>query len=363
MASYRIQVYTMGATFGPGTLVAEFENAKNVGWANYLNDVPEAFFTILQTDPKVELLRSYNKANAHVKIYRGSDLVFAGILGEWDANNDDVIFSVHGYLSLFFYLLSSWEKTYTSSQIDTIVSGEFTYVRDTLTYSPAKWLSQGTIDAPVTTSGGATAIVLPTYKLFYKRFLHTLRELAAMAISDTTNTVVFEVTPSGTFNFWKNRGTDVDFTLRLGDGIVAGYGESNIPVNRRNDILAVGVDPNDSTLRQEEANATDYQAVGRRQEPLFLTWVRDTTELDRTLKVRAAEALRTYPELTLRLFPDALLPPGATGAPFKLSDRVNAVIDNGITSVNGKFLVKGVQVLYMKGQERVRLMLEQRSGS
>lgn len=363
MTSYRVQIWTMNAaaSFAPGTLVAEFEKAMNVGWADYLLDVPEAFFTLAQDDPKITLLRSYKNA-AYVKIYRDSTLVWGGILGEWEANDNDVIFYCYGHLALLYLVFSDWNSAYTNAQIDTIVDTEFDYVKG-LTNSIAGWLTKGTIEAPVTTSGGATAIVLPSYKLFYKRFLYTLREMASISIGDTTNTVVFEVTPDGTFNFWKNRGSDVDVTYRYGDGLIAGYAEGNVPIFRRNNIMAVGVNPNAVTLKYEHHDTTDSAAVGRRMEPAFFSWVRDSLELERVVELRAAKAVRDAVDVGLRFHPDAIIPPRASGAPFKLSDRVNVVIDHGATNISGRHLVKGVQVLYMGGQERTRLLLEERSGS
>lgn len=363
MTAYRVQVWTMdsSAAFAPGTLIAEFEKAMNVGWGDYLLDVPEAFFTLAQNDPKVSLLQPYKRA-AHVKIYRDSTLVWGGILGEWSANDQDVIFYCYGYLALYYLLHSDWNVVYTNEQVDTIVSTETSIARG-LTNSIAGWTSAGTIEAPVTTSGGATAIVLPTYKLFYKRILYALRELASLGIGDTTNTVVFEVTPTGVFNFWKNRGTDVDVTYRYGDGALAGFSEQNVPIFRRNDIFAVGVNPNSVTLKQEVHDTSDSGSYGRRMEPMFFSWVRDSVELDRVVKLRANKAKRDAVDIGLRFHPDSIIPPGGSGALFRLSDRINISIDHGATLLSGRHLVKGVQVLYMGGQERTRLLLEQRSGS
>src|SRR3972149_8584957 len=80
--SYRVQVFDVlaGGTYGIGTLLAEFENSKSLGWADYLNDVPEAFFTVNQDDPKLSLVAG-KQGKAPVRIYRNSDLVGGGWCG------------------------------------------------------------------------------------------------------------------------------------------------------------------------------------------------------------------------------------------------------------------------------------------
>ena len=90
MASYRVLVYNTdvaGNTWGPASLLAEFENPKNLGYASYLNDIGEAFWTINQRDAKVDL-RAYIGI-AHVVIIRSthgvSDVVWRGIVSEIDA--------------------------------------------------------------------------------------------------------------------------------------------------------------------------------------------------------------------------------------------------------------------------------------
>jgi len=366
--SYRVQVFDVlaGGTYGIGTLLAEFENSKSLGWADYLNDVPEAFFTVNQDDPKL-LLVAGKQGKAHVRIYRNSDLVWAGWFGmEVDANETDVILYCYGYLAGLYWLASDWNVQYTSAQINTIVSDAWTRAKTGITSSPVNFVTTGTIEAPVTTSGGATAIVLPTYSEFYKRLLFVMQEMAALGIGDTTNTVVFEITHAAapTFNFWKNRGTDkADVVWRYGDGLVRGFRDYQLPIYHRNDILAVGSAPNNTLLRYEWSDATDITAYGKRQEPLYLSWVRDQTELQRGTANRGAMALRTNVDIMVQLYANSVVPPGATGAGFRMSDRVKVAIPRGITSIDGYYMVSGVKVLFNRGNEYIRALLQQRPGS
>ena len=63
-----------------------------------------------------------------------------------------------------------------------MVSDQWIQAKTTLTNSNLAWVTTGTIQAPVTTSGGGTAIVLPSYKLFQKRILFVFREMSAIGI-------------------------------------------------------------------------------------------------------------------------------------------------------------------------------------
>lgn len=363
--NYRVQLWSMDAsTFGPSVLLADFESAKNIGWSSWLNEVSSAFFTIDSDDAKLIPLRG-RKGRCHVKIYRGSDLVWAGWWLEYDANPRDVVFYAYSYLAGLYWLTTDWATEYTSAQIDTIVSAQWTRAKTTHTYSNLNWVTTGTIQAPVTTSGGATPIVLPLYSVYYKKILSVMQEMAALGASDTTNAVWFEITPSGTFNFWKNKQTDqADVVWNYGDGLVSSYADYTLASSYRNDLLGVGASPNDPTLRSRQTAGVDSLGDwGRRQQPVFYSFVRDATEIERITKQRLSLAARQDINLGLSFYPNAVIPPGATGAGFALADRVKARVVHGLTNVNAYFRVVGVQVLYLRGQEYLRVRLQDRPGS
>lgn len=360
--SYRVQVYANNASFGPGTLLAEFGNARNIGFADYLNDVPEAFFTLDQDDPKITLLRTYQN-KAHVKIYRGDDLVWAGVLGEYDASFKDAVFYAYGHLSGLHLLVSDWNMTWSNTQIDTIASDLWTLAKTTRTSSRVGWVSTGTIQAPVTTTAGATAIVLPTYKLYYKKVLSAFRELAVLSIGDTANTVVFEITPSGTFNFWKNRGTSSGLSFLMGGRYVKDFVEQSSPIFRRNDLFGIGVSPSSVTLRTNASNSSDITTYGRAQDSIFFSWVRDSDELTRILNARLARSVRTQFDVALALHPDTILPPYATGSGYRLSDTAYLEINRGITNIAQNLMISGYQCIVAGGQERMRLLFQEKPGA
>ena len=362
--------------YSPGNVLLEITNWYNIGWANYANDVPEAYFTILQKegDRTHEILRTY-EGKAHVEIRRNEDLVWRGWLMESDATDRDVVFYCYGYLAGLYWSASAWAATYTNQQIDAIVNSVWSNARVRLVNgnetSMLNWITTGTIQAPVTTTGGATPIVLPTYKLHHKRALFSMRELAAISMSDTQNTVVFEITPdeTPTFNFWKDRSQDrPNIMFEWGDDQVAGFRILRAPVHRRTRLFGVGSNPQNLSLRY---TWTDSDAVlstqGMREEAMYLAWVRDQEELNRIVKLRAARARRVDNDVLIRFYPNSVQPPHyldpLTNGGFNLADRVRVKIDEGIILMDTWMHVLGTQVNVGRGGvERVSMILQELVG-
>lgn len=369
--NYRILIYkSSGSTFAVGDLLAEFEHPKNIGYADYLNDVGEAFFTIMQDDPKLVGVRTY-EGTAHVKILRDSSCVWRGILSEHEASADDVVFYAYGYEGPLFWLQTDWNQTWKDAQINTIVSALWTRAKTDLSNSQLGFVTTGTIQAPVTLSGGSTAIVLPLYKVYYKRILFALKELTAIATSDTTNVCFFETaytsTPTDnavTFNFWKNKTTDTTIVLEYGVN-VRNFEERYVPIMARNDILGVGSGARNQLYRvrdQESTGATGHTAFGRRQEPVYLSWVRDEEDLTRVIALRAARALRSDVDVSLYMMPESLRPWRSSGSGYALGDRVRVRINKGVTQIDKLMMVVGEQVFATRGHEVVIPMLQEKGG-
>ena len=368
---YRVLLYKpSGSTFAVGDVLAEFENIKNIGFAEYLNDVGEAFFTVMQDDSKLDGVRDYEGV-AHVKILRNSTVVWRGILSEHEATANDVVFYAYGYEGPLFWLQTDWNQTWKDKEIDDIVTDLWARARTGLTYSQLGFATTGTIQAPVTTSGGATPIILPLYKTYYKRILFALKELVAISTSDTTNVCYFQMDYTNsltdnavTFNFWKNRLTDTNIVLEYGVN-VRNFEERYVPIMGRNDILGVGSGARNQLYRvrdQESAGTFGYTAFGRRQEPVYLSWVRDEDDLTRVIALRAARALRSDVDVSLYMMPDALRPWRATASGYNLGDRVRVRIDKGVTQIDKLMMVVGEQVFATRGHEVVIPIVQEKGG-
>lgn len=368
---YRVLVYSAtGSTFAVGSLGCEVTNPKNIGYARYLNDVGEAFFTVLQDQPEARTLRGLMRTG-HVFILRDNEVVWRGILSEHEANGTDVVFYAYGYESVLFKLCSAWNQTWADKDIDDIITDIWTRAKTDLTYSQVGFVTTGTIQAPVTTSGGSTPITLPVYKAYYKRILFEMKELAAISTSDTTNVCYFEIAypstlsdKSATFNFWKNKSTDRSIVWEYGVNI-KDFEEAYAPLLGRNDILGVGSGARNQLYRvrdEQASGSAGYETVGRAQEPVYLSWVRDEADLTRVIALRAARALRSDTNISLYMQNGSTLPINAANSGYYLGDRVTVRIDRGATQVDKLLLVVGQQVIAARGREVVIPMVQEKGG-
>jgi hypothetical protein len=360
---YRVQFYKFSSNFGIGDLIVELENTLNLAYGDYANDVPECFFTLMKNDPKAQVLAAY-AGRCHIRVLRWSespgydDVAFAGWLMEANATQEDIVFTCYGYLAGLFWSLTDWDQRWDKAPVSTIVSDLWTRAK-TQTYSMLQWITTGTIEAPATETGGSTPIVLPLYEAFYKRILFVMREMSALGASDTLNTPKLEITHSATptFNFWANKGVDrPSVRWEWGDGIMRSYQFYGLPVFRRNDLKLVGASPRADLLREDLAHETDMSFYGRREEPLFFQWVRDTDELHRAGLIRSRLARQDSVDLAVAFYPNSF-PPVVPASPQKILDRAKVKISDGILNVDEYYLITGFQCIYARGQENSRMLL------
>lgn len=364
MAGYTVVVRAFAdtTTFGPGDVVLMMDDIHNLAWTEYINDVGEAFFTVSQSDEKIHALREYIDIGAHLEIRRNGTLVWAGWLGEADETYEDAIIYGYSYVSGLYTTLSTWGQEWTATGVHTIMDALWD-AAVAKTKSRIGWMTVGTVQDLRTTSGGATTLEMPLYKIYYKRVLDAFKELAAYAISDTTNRVAFEVTPAGVFNLWRSRGNDLnDLRWRMGEGgLIRGYRRIRMPVDRRSNLLAVGSSPNDVELQYEAANTTLRDSMGRTEEPVFLQWARDQAELERVLKLRLSRAGRVDTDLLIMLHSDSIVPFRASGQDYQLGDQITVYLNRGLSrNTSDTKLIVGQQVVYTQMSENVRLLLADR---
>lgn len=363
MPEYRVQVldFVSNTDYSIGSLLAEFDRPHAIGYGDYLNSVPEAFFSLHQDDPKITALRNKG-GRAHVRIRRDGDLVWTGWVAlERDANSDDAIFYCYGYLAGLYWSLTDWQQTWASSTLGTIVSDMWTRAKTTLTKSRLAFVATGTIQSPPTTAGGGTPITLPVYEAYRKRILYVVQEMAAIAGSDTGNSTAFKISHSTTptFSFLTDVADATDVRWEWGDSRVQSFREYGMPVYHRNAIYAIGQQPRDLVLRHNEIDGTNMDAGwGRMEEPLFLAWVKDQTELERVTKQRAAWAKREEIGLTLNLKAGSEPPPGASDARFDLGDIARVKIDRGVTNIDKDQQISGYMVAVLNGQEKMNVLVQ-----
>jgi len=361
---YRVQVFALAdtTTFGVGELIAEFDRPHAIAYADYANSVPEAFFTVRQDDPKAASLRNKG-GRAHVRIYREDDLVWTGWVSlERDANSDDAIFYCYGYLADLFWLHTDWKQQWSSATVASIVIDVWNRATTTLSKSRLGFVALGAAETPWTTSGSGLAIVLNSYEAYRKRILFVMQEMAALGASDSGQATIFEITHSTSprFNFWRDKSRDLtNVRWEFPGGKVQGFREYVMPVYHRNHVYGVGQNPRNAVLQKEATDATDMNEWGRMEEALFFSWVRDETELDRSLRHRMKKALNHDRQITLSLFPGSEPPPGAATCNWRIGDTVPIKIDRGVTFFDGRQQVSGYMVYVESGQEYVRPIVQE----
>ncbi len=349
-------------TFGVGGTICEIENATNIGWSEYINEVSEAFFSMSQEDPKVALLSQALDYQKHCLIYRDGDLVWGGWLGESDESYQDVVFTAYSYVSGFYHYVMEWDREWTGQDADQIIEDAFDYAKG-LTKSRVGWLTKGVINNLWVESDGPTTLQLPLYRAPYKRVLNVFREIAAYAISDTSNRVKFVVSPSGTFTLLRDDTTLLnDVRWALGDGKVRSFSRIRLPVDRRNQVLAVGTSPKDTTMRKIITRTTVRDAMGLKQEPIYLSWIKNADELDRVARLRAGRAVKVDTDLFLSFFKDTVVPFRATNADYSIGDETTVTLHRGLSNMAAEIkVVVGQQVVYSNGSEFVRVLLQDRT--
>jgi len=364
--TYRVILNEVGASFGVGPTICEFRDPWNVGWAKYLNDVPEAFWTVSQDDPALDVLQRNRIGIAHATVLRDDRAVWRGFTGELEGTERDVVMYAYGYAAHLYWAVAPWNMTWANATIGTIASDLWDRAKG-VADSPLGWVTTGTIEAPVTTSGGSTALALPSYKLYYKRILHSLKELVAVATSDTTNVCYFEIahsatptTHTNTFNLWKDRSDLSSVVLKYGHNVMS-FGDRYAPILTRNHLIGVGSGAHNLLYRKNVSQAGGshgYTLFGRRHEPIYFSWTRDEQDLERVVKLRLAKALRADTDLSLRLVPGALDP-----STLRLGDRFPVHVQRGITRIDKEMLMVGIQVIANRGAEVVYPIMLDRSGS
>jgi hypothetical protein len=365
---YRAEVWDSNSDFSPAISIAVCKFAKNIGYADYAQDVPEAFFTLNQDDPMAaRIAEAMDGGVVHLLIFRDGILVWNGWILTRNATREDVIFYAYGYLAALYWMHSDWNVQYVNTEIGDIVFAHILRA-GTLpnTMLSPNWIVPGTIEEPATTSGGSTPIILPTYNLYWKRILQVMREMVTLGMGDTTNSVLFEYTfeREPKFNFWKNIGQDrPNIVWTYPGGFMRDFQEETSTIYRRNDLLVAGASASDDLLRTEVATATDQVNFGLRQESIFFAWVRDSVELQRGAERRAAVALKPATDLTLIFHPNVIDPPYANGNAWRITDRVRVRINRGATQVDAMRQVIGYQVLHLRGAEHVRVLTQMQPGT
>jgi hypothetical protein len=211
---YYAIIYEQDGNGGPGLAKMELTpDMLNVTWQASLNFPGQAAFTMTRFNAKLANLLYMQD---HIKIFRasrgGTVCVFAGKIIKPSKGPRDSIVYCWDYLSFLQRSRTGYKVLYPNKKIGTeILQPEWVLAR-TVGGSPFAFVSDGTFQDPVGLDGTTPITVNSQFGVIDFDRLFTFHALSEMAMANTSNTVVFEITRDlpHTFNFWKNRSTQRD---------------------------------------------------------------------------------------------------------------------------------------------------------
>lgn len=279
---------------GPGTALCEITpELLNLRWQAAQNLPGMAVFTLVRPNAKLALIEGMK---THVKVWRedasGITPIFAGKIAKVMPKATDAIVMAWDYKALLQLSRTGYMTLYPSKKIGTeIVSPEWVLAK-TADTSPLAFVTTGTIENPLGSNGVTEITVNADFGLVLFNRLFTFYNLAEMAMANTDNNVVFDIsrTEPHTFSFLKNRGvkrTALDFTFP-GNLIDFDYdkGEDGI----RNDRATVigGTAGDEAYVVTDPANIAEYRRLQDAVQPATLVGeTTGTTETDQTKAIMA----------------------------------------------------------------------------
>jgi len=208
---YHAVIFSANTDGGPGNPKMELDaDMLNVTWQASLNFPGQAAFTLSRFNPKLAQLLYMQD---HIKIYRETagttTCVFAGKVVKPSKGPRDSVVYCWDYISFLQRSRTGYKTLYPNKRIGSeIVKAEWAIARD-VAGSPFAFVSNGTFEDPLALDGTTPITVNSSFGVIDFDRLFTFHALAEMAMANTANTVVFEITRNTphTFNFWKNRST------------------------------------------------------------------------------------------------------------------------------------------------------------
>jgi hypothetical protein len=291
---YHAVVFGQDANGGPGAGLCEITpEILNLRWQVAQNLPGMAVFTLVRPNKKLALIEAMK---SHVKIWRedalGLTLIFAGKIAKVMPKATDAIVMAWDYKALLQLSRTGYMTLYPDKKIGTeIISPEWTLAKNVDT-SPLAFVTTGTIENPLGSDTVTEIKVNSDFGVVLFNRLFTFYQLAEMAMANTDNNVVFDIsrTEPHTFSFLKNKGntiTDLDLTFP-GNLIEFDFdkGEEGI----RNDRATVisGTAGDESYVVTDAANIAAYRRLQDALSPATLVGeTTGTTETDQTKAIMA----------------------------------------------------------------------------
>lgn len=287
LSPFQIKLWDIGSGRGRGDQIGVIEDAADVGASSYANDIGEMFFTIPMNHPQIsiieplrthyEVLRLDQAANTYQPIHQG-------IIEDYDATSDEVVFYGHDYLGWLTKFILSSTTSYTSTLVGTIINNTWT-ARKAAAHSPVAFVTTGTIDATSRT----VTVTAPFEETL--SFFSGLCEILAGA--GTTRPMVYmTLADPPSFNFDDNRGSDaaaVTTRLFLG-GQILDFRYNLGTANLRTQANGIGVKREGATVLYSAQTIGDVSHYGDLEMVSLYTDIINQAELDSRTLATAKDA-------------------------------------------------------------------------
>jgi hypothetical protein len=291
---YHVVVFGEDANGGPGAPLCELTpEVLNLRWQAAQNLPGMAVFTLVRPSTKLALVEGMK---THVKIWRedasGTSLIFAGKIAKTLPKATDSVVLAWDYKALLQLSRTGYMTLYPSKKIGTeIISPEWLLAKNTAS-GPLAFVATGTIEDPLGTDGVTPIKVNADFGLVLFDRLFTFYQLAEMAMANTDNNVVFDISRSEphTFSFLKNKGntiTALDFTYP-GNLIDFDYDKGEDQIRNDRATVISGTAGDEPYVVSDTASITAYRRLQDAVSPATLVGeTTGTTETDQTKAIMA----------------------------------------------------------------------------
>jgi hypothetical protein len=233
---YRVILWDMTSTKARNKIKAIIHDAKNVGVSSYLNEAGEAFFTLPYNHPQitecVPLERHYRVDRFDEEDGRYITLG-QGILEDFEATKDETVFYGIDYMGVLAKTMTvpttTATVTYTNQTFRTIYIDQMTAARNVtdsrlrfITFQNGSgWSPNTTPTVPFVNNSTGTNYTIFTAGESRGRFL---TNLANIAMSGTTNKIVFGNPLESETELYNTFFCDMNFSPTVNNDIVLEFG-------------------------------------------------------------------------------------------------------------------------------------------
>lgn len=337
-APWRIVIKGMSADGkrGPGTTLAVIENAKSVGAAVVYNSPGELHFTLDIDHPQVSVIEP-KQTHYSLQMYGGDGWreVFAGLVWDYDANENSVIFYGIDYLALFDYVFderfdaanidlpsTQGGSKYVSKTISQIVSSQLALVIAKID-SPVGFLTLGPI-ATMSESVTIWSTFAPTLN-----FVSGLLDSHRQGTGKKTQIKVIRTTSGGyQVTVLDDPGADrPNLRMKYGE-LVQGYRVIPFGTNWAARQLAIGRERDGVKVRYREADAPgiDTAVWGNIAQVSVFDGVSDENDMIRRTQQAALHAGKLGKQMAIGIRSGVIKPRDG----YDLCDSIPVVIQHGV---------------------------------